>query len=98
MSVEQLKEAATAGAYIELTYYSLLGSEPRSPTPAMYAQLIKAIGAEHFILSSDLGREQSPVHTAGWKAYLEMLLKAGVSQREIDLMARRNPALFLGLQ
>ena len=98
MTVEQLREAAAAGAYIELTYYSLLGSGPRTPTPASYAELIKTIGAEHCVLTSDLGREDSPVHTVGWKAYLDLLLQAGISQQEIDLMARRNPARFLDLQ
>lgn len=98
MTVAQLKEAVAAGAYIELTYYSLLGSGPDTPTLATYTDLIRTIGAEHFILSSDLGRKESPVHTVGWKAYLDMLLKAGISQHEIDLMARQNPARFLDLR
>lgn len=49
-------------------------------------------------LSSDLGQDDSPVHTVGWKTYQEMLKNAGVSQVDIDLIARRNPARLLGLE
>jgi hypothetical protein len=38
------------------------------------------------------------VHVAGWKAYLEMMKKAGISDAEIDQMARRNPAHLVGLE
>jgi predicted metal-dependent phosphotriesterase family hydrolase len=38
------------------------------------------------------------VHTVGWETYLEGLRKAGITNAEIDLMARRNPARFLGLE
>jgi hypothetical protein len=96
MSNDQMKEAAAEGAYVELVYHSLLGGGRL--TIESYAQTIKAVGAEHCILSSDLGQADSPVHTVGWKAYINMLKKAGISDTEIDLMARRNPAKLLGLE
>ena len=97
MSLEQMKEAAAGGAYIEFPYHSLLGG---SVTDAV-AQLVKtihAVGADHCLLSSDLGQADSPVHTDGWKAYLDLLSKAGVTRPEIDVMARRNPSRLLGLE
>jgi len=57
-----------------------------------FVKAIRAVGAEHCILSSDLGQPVNPVHTEGWKIFLEMLRKAGITGGEIDLMARRNPA------
>jgi hypothetical protein len=95
MTVDQMKEAAADGAYVELVYHALLVGG--RITIGDYVKTIHAVGAEHCILSSDLGQADSPVHTVGWKAYLDLLLKAGVTQREIDLMARRNPARLLGL-
>jgi len=97
MSIEQMKEAAADGAYIEFVYHSLLGGNGANGI-ARYTKEIKAVGAEHCILTSDLGQDDSPVHTVGWKTYLEILQKAGVTQAEIDLMARRNPAKLLGLE
>ncbi len=96
MTVDQMKEAAAQGAYVELVYHALLAGG--RITISDYASVIHSVGAEHCILSSDLGQADSPVHTVGWKTYLDQLLKAGVSQGEIDLMARRNPARLLGLE
>lgn len=98
MSIPQMKEAAADGAYIEFVYHSLLGTGPHAPTVEEYVTEIHAVGAEHCILSSDLGQADSPVHTVGWKKYLNILRKAGISEAEIDMMARHNPARFLGLE
>ena len=96
MSIEQMKEAAADSAYIEFAYHSLLGRAGDGGL-VQYVKAIKAIGAEHCVLTSDLGQADSPVHTAGWKTYLDVLQKAGITQVEIDLMARRNPSRLLGL-
>ena len=96
MTNEQMKEAAADGAYVELVYHSLLGGGRL--TIDNYVQTIKFVGSDHCILSSDLGQADSPVHTVGWKAYLAMLKKAGITDAEIDLMARRNPARLLALE
>jgi hypothetical protein len=99
MSLEQMKEAARLGAFLEFVYNAVLPSAgEKRPTLAEYAKTVHAVGAEHCILSSDLGQAVNPVHTVGWKAYLDGLLKAGVTEAEIDRMAKRNPALLLGLE
>jgi hypothetical protein len=99
MSVDQMKEAAKLGASLEFVYNALLPTAAGGPSSlADYVKVIRAVGAEHCILSSDLGQAANPVHTVGWKAYLEGLAKAGVTPPEIDAMARRNPARLLGLE
>jgi len=99
MSVAQMKEAAKLGAYLEFVYNALLPSAGEKRTTfAEYARVIREVGAEHCILSSDLGQAANPVHPVGWKAYLEGLGKTGVTEQEIDRMARRNPARLLGLE
>src|SRR4029079_1049562 len=94
MSIDQMKEVAGDRADIEFVYHSILGANGATGL-ANYVKAIKAVGAEHCILTSDLGQDDSPVHTAGWKTYLEILLKAGVTQAEFDLMARANSAKLL---
>jgi microsomal dipeptidase-like Zn-dependent dipeptidase len=99
LSLEQQKEAAGLGAYLE---YCFVGTLPfagaRRKTFAEYAEIMKALGAEHVIMSSDLGNAANPLHPAGWRSYIAGLLEAGMSEGEIDLMARRNPARLLGLE
>lgn len=58
---------------------------------------IRAVGAEHVVLSTDLGQPGNPVPAVGFASGVQRLLDAGVTQREIDLMIRRNPARLLNL-
>jgi hypothetical protein len=58
---------------------------------------IRAAGAEHVVLSTDLGQPGNPVPAVGFAGGVQRLLDAGVTQREIDLMIRRNPARILNL-
>ena len=105
MTMEQMKEAAGMGAYIEFVY-NLIYPDPEATKKTGrkrlgfddYARAIHAIGAEHCFLSSDVGQPMRPVHTEAWKEYLTGLMKAGVTKAEIDLMARRNPARLIGLE
>lgn len=97
MSVAQMKEAAAAGAYLEFVYNALLGAN-REFTFEEYAKAIHEVGAEHCILSSDLGQAANPIHTDGLVTFFAGLKQAGVTQAEIDRMSKTNPARALGLE
>ncbi len=97
MSIPQMQEAVRDGAMIEFVYGNLIGAKPSS-TAADFARVIRAVGPANCILSSDLGQPNNPVHPDGLAAYFEVLRKAGLTQAEIDLMSKTNPAKALGLQ
>ena len=63
-----------------------------------YAAAIRAVGPAHCILSSDLGQAGNPLHPDGLTAFFAGLRKQGISQSDIDLMSKTNPARVLGLQ
>lgn len=96
MSLEQMREAAQLGAYIEFVYNALIG-----PNKAFemrdYVKAIRELGPKSCILSSDLGQAGNPLHPDGLTAFFAGLAKEGFTQAEIDLMAKTNPALALGL-
>jgi hypothetical protein len=107
MTIEQMKEAAAQGAYIE---HAVLGmfkgpqshlgpffQRQRRFTIEDHAKVIKAVGAEHSILSTDLGQYFNPTAPDGYKAFILGLKENGITDDEIDLMARKNPARVLGL-
>lgn len=96
MSLPQMQEAVKTGALIEFVYNALIGPN-REFTFAQYAAAIRALGAAHCILSSDLGQAANPVHQDGLVAFFEGLRKEGISQSDIDLMSKTNPARSLGL-
>ena len=62
-----------------------------------YTAAIREVGAEHFLISSDLGQEGSPTHVEGLTSFAQALLDQGITEEEIDVMGRHNPATLLGL-
>jgi hypothetical protein len=53
MSVDQMKQAAGQGAFIEFVYNGLIGANQQF-TPEQYADAHRRVGPEHCILASDL--------------------------------------------
>ena len=65
--------------------------------PKEMVNAIKHIGAEHCIISSDLGLPYYCSPAEGMRMFMGILLRAGLSEEEIELMAKVNPAKLLGL-
>jgi hypothetical protein len=96
MNIDQMRQAAQMGAYIEFVYNALIGRSKAFDVPE-YAQAIRAVGPEHCILSSDLGQAGNPLHPDGLLAFFAALRGEGFSVSEIEQMAKVNPARLLGL-
>jgi len=96
MTVAQMREAAGMGAFIEFVYNGAFG-KGKEFEMRDYAQAIRAVGTKSCILSSDMGQVGNPLHPDGLAAFFAGLRKEGISQADIDLMSRGNPARALGL-
>jgi hypothetical protein len=96
MNIDQMRQAAQMGAYIEFVYNALIGSSKAFDVPE-YARAIRAVGPEHCILSSDLGQAGNPLHPDGLLAFFAALRGEGFPVGEIERMAKVNPARLLGL-
>ena len=89
------REVTALGALLEFPFGMV---EPIGSIPlAELVMRIRSAGAEHVVLSTDLGQPGNPVPAAGFANGIQSLLDAGVTEREIDLMIRRNPARLLNL-
>ncbi len=97
MSDAQMLEAAKMGAYIEFVYNGLIGSY-KEFTFKDYARAIRYVGVEHCILASDMGQPANPLHPDGLLALFDGLKKEGITEAEINRMAKENPARLLGLE
>ena len=95
MNIDQMRQAAQMGAYIEFVYNALIGSNKAFNVPE-YAQAIRAVGPEHCILSSDLGQAGNPLHPDGLLAFFAALRGEGFSVSEIERMAKVNPGAVAG--
>ena len=106
LSLEQAKQVAAMGAKIEICYLQFM-TGPQAQYPWMthwervdakaVAQAVKDIGAEHLVLSTDLGQQGMMTPPDGIENQIAAVKAAGVSQADIDTMMKRNPAQLLGL-
>jgi hypothetical protein len=94
MTIEQQQEAAARGARLEYCVGFALGSDEAFDE---FVEQIKDVGAEHVILSSDLGQPGNPSHVEGLTRFVERARAAGFNDSELDQMLRQNPARLLGL-
>src|ERR1700687_19016 len=96
MTIPQMQQAARDGAYIEFVYSGTLAPNATIGIPD-FAKAIRAVGPSSCILASDLGQVGNPLHPDGLVLFFEALRKEGISQADIDLMSKTNPASVLGL-
>lgn len=105
-TIPQMQEVVSLGGLMEHVYVGVLQG-PNSLVPglrgwtnipiATYVEAIRQVGAQNFVISSDLGQAENPIHPMGYKVFVMELMQAGITANEIDLMARKNAARLLGL-
>ena len=93
-SFSQIQQMAATGAIMELDW---LAAYTDPPILNDYVNVIQSVGAESFIISSDFGQEGNPDHASGMRAFIAALRSREISQQQIDVMAKQNPAKLLGL-
>jgi hypothetical protein len=100
---DDLKSMVAKGAILEFGFTSL-------PNPIFYpvipdrqmdmdahCSLIREVGPENCLLTSDTGQLTSPIQIECMRMWYEMLKVKGFTQEEFDLMAKIVPARILGL-
>ena len=92
--IPQLPEVARLGAFIEVMASRIYKNEAGR---AEAAALIRKIGAEHIIVGTDCGQTTNVYPTDCLVLAARGLRAHGITQREIDLMYKVNPAKLLGL-
>ena len=83
------------GAYSELCYVNLDVCGVDRCTLWQYLEVIRSVGSEGVILSSDLGQAQMPSMAEGFRHFLQLLRSNGVTEQEFIRMAVINPRRLL---
>jgi len=94
MSVDELRAAVDLGAFIEITG-GAVAREGEPKTRAVAA--IRALGAAHFFVGSDAGLAGRENHTDTLALAAKSLRAAGVSDADLTLMFKDNPAFLVKL-
>jgi hypothetical protein len=96
LTIEEMQRLAKAGAFMEFTIIGILPNE-FGHDPAQLVKVIKSIGPEHCIVSTDLGQPQNPLPVEGMRLFIATLLHHGITPEEIELMVKVNPTQLLDL-
>jgi len=92
--IPQLPEAARHGAFIEVTASRVYKNEAGRKEAAA---LIRKVGADHIVVGTDCGQTTNVYPTDCLVLAARGLRAEGITQREIDLMYKVNPAKLLHL-
>jgi hypothetical protein len=95
-SNDELKQMARGGVYIEHSFWDVLPTM-NAYDPVRIVELVKAVSAEHSIMSTDLGQSYNPPAPEGMRMFIATLLRKGLKAEEIETMVKTNPAKLLGL-
>jgi hypothetical protein len=92
--IPQLAETSRLGAFAEITASNVYKTDAQAKAAAA---LVKKVGAENLIVSTDCGQTSNVYPTDCLALAARRLREHGVTQRELDLMYKTNPAKLLGL-
>jgi hypothetical protein len=106
MDESHMKKAAALGAKMELCALGMLVG-PEAPLEWMRhsarvavkdtAGRIRAVGAQHFVLGTDLGQTGNPTPADGLLMFVAALQAEGITREQIQTMGREVPgALLMG--
>lgn len=91
-SIEEQRKLVAQGAYIEHCYTTWATGKVSFD---ICAEQIKAIGARHIILSTDLGQSTAPYPDEGILEFAEKLCDVGISEDDVRRMIVSNPNKLL---
>lgn len=95
--VDAQKRWADQGVFIEHAYMAIT-EVPHVTVPVeRIVEQIRTVGAEWCVLGTDSGNTRLPDNVTALRNFVEKLMEAGISEKEIDRMTRVNPPIVLGI-
>ncbi len=94
--VDALAKLVKIGAYLEYCYNPCMPHGNRLD-PRKIVEGIRRVGADRCVLATDFGQPYNPNPIDGMRQFIRVMQAVGVSDQEIDIMVRKNPARLLGL-
>ena len=87
LDIEQMKMFVDKGCYLEHCFYDL---SPMAWPWDKTLEAIKKVGADHFVIASDLGNWRKPDPIDFWKITIGLLLENGIPEADVEKMVRIN--------
>lgn len=99
-SYEQMTKWANMGAYIELNVCVFKSCSKLGPLEDdIIGEMLKAVPLDKIVLDSDMGQNGNGSPVEGMYRFIQLLMnKFGLSEEDINLIAKKNPAILMGLE
>lgn len=99
-SYEQMTKWANMGAFIELNVCVFKnGSKLGTLDDEVIGEMLKAVPLSQMILDSDMGQNGNGSPVEGMYRFIQLLMnKFGLTEEDINLIAKKNPAKLMGLE
>ncbi|MFC1986559.1 DUF6282 family protein [Chloroflexota bacterium] len=95
LSLEEQQRMAEKGAFME---YCIADTMPLiGLNPMRIVEAVRAVGAERCIMSTDLGLPFFPAPAEGMIVGIATMLRCGLTEEEMELLVKINPAKLLDL-
>ena len=97
---EQMLQWAALGAYIELNVCVFSEGSKMGPLPTtILEEMLREVPHDRMVLDSDMGQKGngSPVE-ALYNFMCLMMERFGITEDELEVMAKKNPAILMGLE
>ena len=97
---EQMRQWADLGAYIELNLCVFSDVSKLGPLPwSVVDEVLKAVPLDRIIMDSDLGQVNNGSPVEGLYNFICLLMERnGLTEEDINLIGKINPAKFIGLE
>ena len=89
-SIEQQREMADLGAYVEYTFLSCMPSRAQMTVEELAAAL-RRIGTDRCVLTTDFGQWMNPPAPEGMRMAIAALLGADMTADEVSALVKHNP-------
>ncbi len=96
LSLKEQQQMADKGAFIEYCFSITMPLTMRLD-PMKIVEAVRAVGAERCIMSTDLGQAHNPAPAEGMRMAIATMLRCGLTEKEIGLLVKVNPAKLLDL-
>jgi hypothetical protein len=97
-SLEDMREMIELGAmYLEHVYNDTTRQVAHPIKIGDIYEAIRAVGAEHCIMSTDAGQWLNPIPVQQMAIYIKDMVSLGLSEQEIRIMVTDNPARIVGI-
>jgi len=96
-SIEEQKELARMGVFIEHLAIFMYPMWPTKWGIDGIVEMIKAVGPERTVLATDLGQVHNPPPWEGLRMFVRVLLEKGIPKEHLKIMVQDNPYFLLNI-